>query len=233
MLTAFQKKLRLGDDALERIARAVQEAEKSTDGEIVVAVAKESSRYSFWELLAAVVCSVLIFAALLPVSDAILSLCSRLFWVVPSWYVPAFYGISTFALISILFYVANIPAVDRLVVPRFVRNACVTSGAFRLFAESGVYDTVSHSGILVYVSVLERQVRILADSGISKKISQDMWNLIADDLSAGLGEKNYEQAIVSTVQKCGELLSQHFPAQKEAGNELPNGLILLESAGWN
>ncbi len=232
-MTAFQKKLRLTDDALERIALAVQDAEKNTDGEIVVAVAKESSRYSFWELLASVVCSVLIFAALLPVADSIFDLCARLFWIVPSWYVPAFYGISSFAMIAILFSLANIPIIDRLVVPRFVRTACVTGSAFRLFAESGLHDTVSHSGILIYISVLERQVRIIADSGINKKISQDMWNLLADDLTAGLGEKKYEAAIVGTVQKCGELLAQHFPAQKTEGNELPNSLILLESAGWN
>ena len=232
-MTAFQKKLRLGDDALERIARAVQEAEKTTDGEIVVAVAKESSRYSFWELLASLVVSVLIFAALLPVSDSIFNLCSRIFWIVPAWYVPAFYGISTFAMIAILFSVANIPLIDRLVVPRFVLNASVTGSAFRLFAESGVHDTASHSGILIYVSVLERQVRIIADSGINKKISQDMWNLIADDLAAGIAEKNYEAALTGAVQKCGELLTRYFPAQKKEGNELPNGLILLESAGWN
>ena len=232
-MTAFQKKLRLTDDALKRIAKVVQEAEKTTDGEIVVAVAKESSRYSFWELLASVVCAVLLFAALLPVSDSIFDLCSRLFWIVPSWYVPAFYGVSSFALIAILFSVANIPALDRLLVPRFVRTACVTGSAFRLFAESGVHDTASHSGILIYVSILERQVRIVADSGINKKISQDMWNLLADDLAAGLGEKKYEAAIVETVQKCGQLLSQHFPAQKKEGNELPDGLLLLERAGWN
>lgn len=232
-MTAFQKKLRLDDAAMERISAAVRDAEKTTDGEIVVAVAKESARYSFWELLAAVVLSVLIFSALLPVSDSIFALCSRLFWTVPSWYVPAFYGISTFAMIAILFYVMNIPAIDRLVIPRSVRSSCVSGRAFRLFVESGVHDTKNHSGILVYISVLERQVRILADSGINKKISPDMWNLIADDLAAGLGDKNYEESIISTVRKCGELLAQHFPTQDKTEDELPDGLILLEEGAWD
>jgi len=232
-LTAFQKKLRLDEAAMGRIAQAVQDAEKTTDGEIVVVMAKESSRYSFWELLASVICSVLIFAALLPFADEIFGLFSRVFWSVPLWYLPAFFGISAFALIAILFTVANIPVVDRLVVPRFVRMASVTNRAFQLFAQTGVHDTKNHSGILVYVSILERQVRILADSGINARISQDMWKLIADDLSAGIGEKKYEEAILGTIQKCGDLLSQHFPNQNKTADELPNGLILLEDAGWN
>ena len=232
-MTKLQKKLHLDDNALARISQAVQDAEKLTDGEIVVAAAKESSRYSFWELLAAVILSLLIFACLLPASRAVSAWFVRHFWSVPIWYVPAFYGITAFALIAILFYVTNIPCIDRIIIPRFVRNACVTGRAFRLFAESGVHNTKNHSGILIFISLLEKQVRILADSGINEKISQDMWNLIADDLTAGISEKNYEAAIIGAIQKCGDLLAQHFPAQKTDGDELPNNLILLENAGWN
>lgn len=229
----LQKKLRLDDAALKRIAQSVQDAEKMTDGEIVVAAAKESSRYNFWELLTAVIVSILIFVCLLPASDLIAAWFTRHFWKVPSWYLPAFYGITSFAFVAILFYVANIPLIDRIIIPRVVRNACVTGRAFRLFTESGVHNTKTHSGILIFVSLLERQVRILADSGINEKISQDMWNLIADDLAAGISKKQYEVAIIGAIQKCGDLLAQHFPAQKTEGDELPNNLILLENAGWN
>ena len=204
-----------------------------TDGEIVVAAAKESSRYNFWELLTAVIVSILIFVCLLPASDLIAAWFTRHFWKVPSWYLPAFYGITSFAFVAILFYVANIPLIDRIIIPRVVLNACVTGRAFRLFTESGVHNTKTHSGILIFVSLLERQVRILADSGINEKISQDMWNLIADDLAAGISKKQYEVAIIGAIQKCGDLLAQHFPAQKTEGDELPNNLILLENAGWN
>ncbi|MCR5725360.1 MAG: TPM domain-containing protein [Treponema sp.] len=231
-MSPLQKKLRLSDEALVRISEAVAAAEKSTDGEIVVAVAKESSRYSFWELLASVLSALVVFAALLPCAGIARSWFESKMWTVPDWYLVALYGVTVFGLIAAFFQVANVPFIDRIVVPRFVQEDAVSARAFRLFSESGVHNTAHHSGILIYLSLLEKQVRILADSGISARISADLWALISDDIAADMSCKSYESAILNGIEKCGQLLSQYYPAQKSEGDELPNGLILLENAGW-
>jgi putative membrane protein len=231
-LTKLQKKLRLDDAALKRIAAAVTNAESKTTGEIAITVTKESAHYSFFELIASVFFAAIVFCVLVPFAGSISAWFGKTFWAVPEWYVPAFYGFTCFGVIALGFYCANIPAIDRIVVPRGVRSICVTHRAFRCFTESGVYETKEHSGILIFISLLERQVRIVADSGISAKISQDLWNLIADSLAEGIGAGKAEEAITDAIQKCGDLLAQNFPAHEENPDELADGLVFLEDEEW-
>jgi putative membrane protein len=232
-LNKLEKQLHLDSAARDRIAAAVLAAEQKTSGEIVLAATRESARYSFWELLAAVLLSAAFFSALLPAAGAVTALFSRLFWDIPSWYVPAFYGVTSFGIIALGFIAANIPAVDRIVIPRRVRSTCVTNRALRYFTESGTANTREHSGILIFISLLERQVRIVADSGISVKIDQGLWTIIADSLADGIGSGNTEQAVMSAIDQCGSLLAQYFPAEADNPDELADGLVLLEDAEWN
>ncbi len=226
------KKISLSPSDMDEIRQAVAKAEAGTSGEIALALTAESEHYSFWELLASTYLAAVVFIVLLPFASGINALYESLFWQMPEWFLPAFYGISCLATIVIGFCAANIPAVDRLVIPKRVRVECVTRRAFRYFAESGVYDTAGHSGILIFVSYMERQVRIVADSGIAKKIPQDLWNIIADDLATGVKSGRTKEGFVAAVEKCGELLAEHFPAGDENPDELENGLVILEDDEW-
>lgn len=227
------KKLNLSEQDFENIKKTVAECEAKTTGEIAVAVAPESAHYSFWELLAANIFAAIVLVVLLPFSDVIRGLYRNLYWQnEPSWILPLFYIVSCFGAVVVAFYLANIPAIDRLVIPGAVRMSCVTHRAFRYFTESGVYDTAEHSGILIYVSYMERQVRIIADRGISEKISQDLWNLIADELAENLKKGDAAVAFTTAIEKCGQLLAENFPPHEENPNELPDGLVILEDAEW-
>ena len=227
------KKLKLSDSDFQDIKEAVAKAESKTTGEIAIAVTAESARYCFWELLASNVFAAAVLLVLLPFADKIRMLYRHLYWQnEPGWILPLFFIISCFASVVIAFYVANIPLIDRLVIPRSVRKTCVTNRAFRYFTECGIYDTAEHSGILIFVSYMEKQVRIVADSGIAKHISQDLWNLIADELAENLRKGNASVAFKTAIEKCGELLAQNFPSHEENPNEFPDGLVILEDAEW-
>lgn len=227
------KKLNLTEDDFEKIQKTVADVESKTTGEIAVAVAPESAHYSFWELLASNGFAAIVLLVLLPFADKIRSLYEKIYWQnEPSWILPLFFIVSCFAAVVIAFYLANIPFIDRIVIPKAVRMSCVTHRAFRYFTESGVYDTAEHSGILIFVSYMERQVRIIADRGISQKISQDLWNLIADELAENLKNGNAALAFETAITKCGELLAENFPPHEENPNELLDGLVILEDAEW-
>lgn len=227
------KKLKLTENDFATIKNAVAEQEVKTTGEIALAVTPESAHYSFWELLAADTFAAIVLFILLPLSDKLLDLYKIVFWHnQPGYILPLVFIISCFASVAIGFYVCNIPAIDRLVIPGSVRKQCVTNRAMRYFTESGVYQTKSNSGILIFVSYMERQVRIIADSGISAKISQDMWDLIADELAEEIKKGNTVQAFTNAIEKCGALLAQNFPAEEENPNELPDGLVILGDAEW-
>lgn len=222
------KKLKLTDSSFARIKEAVAQAEQHTSGEIALALTYESDTYAFYELFAALTVGSLVFAVLLPFAQPLEQLLDSLFWQPSPVYLPLFLWMSCFGVIIACYCIFNIEPIDRRIVPRSAQYRAVWNRSLRCFTESGVYHTERHSGILIFVSYLERQVRIVADNGISKKISTDLWNLIAGELAAGISEGRAEDSFVQAVRRCGELLAEHFPAHKENPNELADGLVVLE-----
>ncbi|MBE6350739.1 MAG: hypothetical protein E7062_08355 [Spirochaetaceae bacterium] len=229
------RRLNLSEESLEKIKLTVKNVESKTSGEIALAVTAESARYSIYELFYSLLCGVLIFSILLPFSNFILNILNKIMWGASTWHLPAFYGITCFGMIALLYLIANVPSVDRLIIPKRVRQQTVFNRALRYFIESGVYATKNRSGILIFVSYMEREVRIIADSGINEKISQPLWNLIASDLAEGLGTDDATEAFIRAINRCGELLQENFPADDNPvtnPDELPNGLVILEDAEW-
>ncbi|MBR5867300.1 MAG: TPM domain-containing protein [Spirochaetaceae bacterium] len=229
------RRLKLNQDSFDKIKEAVKEAEKNTTGEIALAVTAESARYSVYELMYSLIFGLLAFVVMLPCADFFQRVLDKWFWGASSWHMPAFYGVTCFGLVALLFWIANLPVVDRLIIPKMIRKQTVFNRALRYFVESGVYATQNRSGILIFVSYMEREVRIIADSGINQKISSDLWNLIAADLAEGLGTNDATGAFVKAIERCGQLLKEHFPLSSETmdnPDELVNGLVVLEDAEW-
>lgn len=221
--------LGMDDGDIDAVRAAVADAESRTSGEIAIAITPESADYSFNELFASVTFGAAVFAAMLPFHARIVAILDRVFWHLPSWYVPAFYGIASFASIALAFLFANIPALDRLVIPRRIRTESVYRRALRHFVESGIYATRERSGILIFVSIMEREVRILADSGISAHIDQAEWDRLASSLALGIRSKKAGHALVQAVQECGLMLERRFPPRADNPNELSDALVFLEA----
>lgn len=228
-VTKLAAKLALGDSDLYRIKEAVRDAEMRTSGEIALALIPESSDYSFRELFTAVLLGAVTFALLLPAHDRIADLLASAFWHVPEWTVSLAIGGIPFLLVALFFLVANVPAIDRRIVPGAERSKSVYSRAIRHFVESGAYATANRTGILIFISFMEREVRVIADTGISEKIAQVEWDGIARTVAEGVKNGRLTDALREAVADCGELLSLHFPVTGETPeNELPDGLVLLE-----
>lgn len=223
------QKLKLTQADFDALQSAVKAAEERTNGEIALAAVGESSDYSFHELFAAVLLGAVTFAVMLPLYGPLSRMIDRLFWHVPAWYLPAAYGFGSFAVIALFFLIANIPAIDRLIIPPAVRRKAVYARAVRHFVESGVYGTKDRTGILIFISYMEHEVRILADSGIRTKIDQSEWDAIAGSVAVGVKAGNLAGALASAIKTCGDILTVHFPAKAENPNELADGLVILEA----
>lgn len=224
------KKLNLSDDDFKAIKEAVAAAESKTTGEIALAVTAESGKYSFWELLWSNGLAAVVLAVMIPFSAGITTLFRKFYWeAVPEWIVPCVFVAVAFAMVVLGFYLCNIPAFDRLIIPSSEKKETVSARAMQHFAESGVYKTAEHSGILIFVSYMEREVRIIADSGINEKISQDLWNLIADELCENLRKGDTVKAFIGAVERCGALLAEKFPNHESNPNELADGLVIVQN----
>ncbi|TKB08654.1 hypothetical protein FCL48_13365 [Desulforhopalus sp. IMCC35007] len=201
----------------DKITLAVQAAEKRTTGEIVPMVVTKSDEYP----LAALVCS----ASLSIPSSLLLSvIIGQRIWIGPEnmWLFLALFSLT---FLPLYFWVHRTDRLKYYFLNQGHVETQVSKSALAAFYSQGLYKTAADNGILLYISVLEKKVWILADSGINSRISQTIWDKVVDQLTYGIKQKNQCQAICSAIQSIGEILQEHFPYEKGDKDELHNLII--------
>lgn len=212
----------------DKIKEAVKKAESKTSGEIVTAFIKESDSYAIYELTFSFACGFIYFIILLFFSVPIEKLLMNIFWDYSTKYLLAFYGFSIFFVISIVYFLTNISFIDRLIINKKIMRQKVRERALRYFIEAGVLNTKDRTGILIFISYLERRVELIADSGISDKISEAQWVSITKTIINGIKAKKFIPNLCESIVECGKLLQKHFPIKKDDVNELANDINILE-----
>lgn len=104
----------------------------------------------------------------------------------------------------------------------------VRSRAMTEFTHHHLSATKQRTGILLFVSVLERKAVVLADRAISEKLAPEVWQEVVQLLTQGLQERQWVKGFSVAIEKCGQILATHFPAQGSNPNEIANHLILKE-----
>jgi putative membrane protein len=100
--------------------------------------------------------------------------------------------------------------------------------ALECFQRFRVRATAGGTGILIYVSLYERMVRVVGDDGIAGKLGQADWDGVRDVLIDGLKAGRPTAGLVAAIQASGKLLEQHFPIQPDDEDELSNELHLVD-----
>jgi len=221
-------KFKLKDSEKQQIENAVKNAEIKTSGEIATAFIKESYDYAIYELIFAVIISFFYFVIMMFFTSNIENWLQSRFWDYTSHYLIAFYGFSTFLVGTIFYFLANISSIDRMIIPNKILKRKVQERALRHFVESGVYNTRDRTGILIFISLLEHQVVLLADSGIDEKIEQKQWQEIVDHIVSGIKTNKMIDHLCRSIADCGNLLEQYFPIKDDDSNELTNEIEELE-----
>lgn len=190
----------------------VKAAEKVTSGEIVVMVVPSSHHYHAASLVGSTAGSMIL---------AILSA-----WMYGSqsmWVFLAFFGVFFILLNEII---KRNDLFKRFFVKRQEMAEEVEEGAVRSFYHSKVNETAQHTGILLYISIFEHRVRVLADTGISGKIEQHRWQEVADMIIGGIRTGRQSEAICKAVDRCAAMLQEHFPRRQDDSNELGDVVII-------
>ena len=219
---------KFNEEEIERINKAAAHVESVSSGEVLTAVIRESSDYAYYELFAALIGGFLYYVIAMLFHGGITEWLGSLFWNPSSWHVTAFYGATALIVIGILYVLANIPGVDRAIVPKAVISRNVHRRALVHFTESGAVNTADRTGILFFISLRERRVEIIADEGINAKVGPEDWsgilNRLLAEIKAGRAASGLERAILD----CAEILEAHFPVKSDDVNELPDGIVFLE-----
>ena len=222
------KKIVLSEKDNERIKEAVREAESKTSGEIVTAVINESSDYAFYELRTALIAGFIYYSVCLFFYSHISLWLGKLFWSYTDLYPTLFIGMSTVLIIALIYLLSNMEGADRIIVPSKVISKKVSRRAHLFFGESGLFDTRDRTGILIFISLRERRVELIADSGINEKVESGTWDGVVNSLIGKLKEKKMTDGLVHAVTSCGDLLVEHFPIKDDDENELSDDVHILE-----
>ena len=119
----------------------------------------------------------------------------------------------------------------RLVIERRPLPADTTaqSRAERHFATLGLWNTADRSGVLIYLNLAARKLHILADSGVSAVVPQNVWDDLAARTLRAFRVGHETAALENLVKEAATLLRQHFgKADDPHGNELPDHPVIIE-----
>jgi putative membrane protein len=97
------------------------------------------------------------------------------------------------------------------------------------FLESEVFHTKERTGVLIFLSLLERRVVVLGDSGINARVQQHEWDAIVAGIRTGMGAGTPGKALAGAIRQCGDLLARHdLAVRADDTDELPDELRMKE-----
>jgi putative membrane protein len=193
--------------ACEALAQCVKEIEQDTDAEIVIVVRARSGSYRDADYL---------FGALV----AFASLLCLLFLPVDfhQYWVPI--DVAVLFLLGV-FLSSRSLLIRRLLTTQKFRAEAVRAGAAAMFYEAGIANTDAEMGVLVYLSLLERRLELIADRGVLKTMPPLEWNQTLFELKQ-VGYQPRLQTLLKALREMGALLASHLPATGANPNELPD-----------
>lgn len=197
----------------KEIKALIDEAETKSTGEVVPMIVKTSDVYPAAHFRAAIIVSFLFSLALYMSPFHIIN---------PIWFlwvqVPG---------LLLGYALGNIPFFTRLLITKKEIEYEVTQRAIEAFFEHGLHTTENHNGVLIFISLLERKIKIITDINVKKKIEEKIWDDIIHDFTDRVHEGRFVEALKQSISAASAVLERHFPASETSRkNELKNDLII-------
>jgi putative membrane protein len=224
----------LSPDDHRRVEQAITAAERRTTGEIVCVLAREVSSYPEVPITAGLV-------AALAIAPALLALGFDPAWLwrlTGDWKVaqaaaaPAqvhaaldAYILFQTALFVVVALAASIPAVRRLLTPTALKHARVRQAARQQFLATGLAAHVERTGVVIFTSLHDRQVEIVADQSIHAACGDAVWKAAVTAVQQGMREGDPAGGLTRAVEICGEALAAHFPSDGGGPNTLSDRVL--------
>jgi putative membrane protein len=204
----------------DRIHDAIAAVEARTSGEVTCVVAQESSRYRevplAWAAAVALVAPPLALA--LGVRPFAVIALAENGWTaadVGSTQVAVMTALVGYALVQAVLFalvgaLVSIGPVRRALTPGFVSRGHVHARAMEQFAHR-LHRSKAATGVLIYASLAERRVEVIADVAIHKKVGEVVWRQAVAAAVGPIRHGDVAGGLVAAVQVCGEALARHFP----------------------
>lgn len=215
MVSDWVKKY-ISDEDVLRVSNAVALAEKNSDGEIVPMIVRSSSFYGHLPLVLTLLITIFFLILELPYLFEVGS------W---NWVWPFL----LFLIYIISQKLASHPVIINLFSIKADSTSQVMIRAELEFFKARLQHTKRRTGVLIFVSLLERQAVILGDDAINQKISQKEWDKLLTTLINAIKNNRMGEGFEQAILMAGTILKTHFPLDESGNsNELLNHLIIKE-----
>lgn len=131
------------------------------------------------------------------------------------------------ASLALGFILVRFEAVQRFFTPHKLRADYVQQKAQKVFLEKRLFETHTHQGLLLFISLMEHRIVVLPDVRSNFQdadlISAEVLKILQDDFKAG----SYEKGLLDAIAYLKKTLVSRFPHTETNNgvNQLPNKLI--------
>ena len=108
------------------------------------------------------------------------------------------------------------------------RGMSARQRALEVFSSWRIWDTEENSGVLIYLLLADREVHIVADRGIAKRVVQAEWDAIAGVMQQEFKRGDFLRGSLQGIERITILLAVHFPAGEDNRNELSNKPVIVK-----
>ena len=212
----------LDESQRQQIAELIADVEEQTTAEIVCAVATESGRYDRAESITGVILALVLLGLVNTIH----------FQLVTDWDLPPLpYTVQATAVVIGFLTGMSLASywhgLRRLFVSRREMDQETARAASHVFADLRLGLTQQRGGVLIYVTLFEREVVILADRIALQAIEDSGLTHLRDIAVGQLKSGNRLEALTATVQAAAEILKTNLPADDKDGSVLPDQLICI------
>jgi len=202
----------LGEEDLRALHDALVEAERTTTAEILPVVLERSDRHpeACW------------LAALTALLGGSVGLALWLPWNQPAVVLPCQLVLGALGYACARF----LPDFRRFFVGEARAREVSEEQAFQEFHRYELHRTQARSGVLLFVSLLERSVVVLADEGIDARVKPEHWRATTELVLAGIRGGSLRAGLVAGIRSAGEVLAEHFPTVEGDQNEIADRVIV-------
>jgi len=117
-----------------------------------------------------------------------------------------------------------ITPVKRVLTSKKRKNKNVEVYGRAIFQKGGIRHTSEKVGIVIYVSLFEKKVYIIADRGAETSIPGEEWKKINESFQNIFKAPDFNKALIENLKSCKLIFSKYIPSTEDDINELPDDL---------
>ncbi|HEY1706696.1 MAG TPA: hypothetical protein VGG10_00415 [Rhizomicrobium sp.] len=210
----------LSENGHRRVAAAIKAVDEASDGEVYCLIAPESSAYrevpvAWAAIVALVLPAIALMLGINPntllemtqswTADQVTLIRHEMLWGL------GIYAVAQAFLFAVVALIVSVPAARRAMTPSFLKRHRVQRMAMQHYVSTGIHLSKKQPHILIYLSLAERRVEIIASEAIHKIEGQKLWDEARTAVIGGMGSDDPAAGIVRAIQIVGAPLAKHFP----------------------